>query len=60
MAILPDFRLETYLAKWECAARYHITDYPKKSQSLTNPLFKQISALLAVAPACPLVPATVT
>ena len=25
MTMLPDFKLETYLAKWEFSARYHMT-----------------------------------
>ena len=36
MSILPDFRLETYLAKWEFAARYHMTASDAESLSLAD------------------------
>lgn len=43
MAILPDFKLETYFSKWEFSARYHMT--ASDAQSLT------IKELLAMADA---------
>jgi aspartate/methionine/tyrosine aminotransferase len=36
MSILPDFRLETYLAEWEFAARYHLTASDAESLSLAD------------------------
>jgi aspartate/methionine/tyrosine aminotransferase len=36
MSILPDFRLETYLAKWEFAARYHMTASDAEGLSLAD------------------------
>jgi aspartate/methionine/tyrosine aminotransferase len=41
MTMLPDFKLETYLSKWEFAARYHMTASDMESMS--------ISGLLAMA-----------
>src|SRR5262245_46151955 len=34
MTMLPDFRLETYLSKWEFAARYHMTASDMETFSL--------------------------
>ena len=36
MAVLPDFRLEAYLAQWEFAARYHMTASDAESISLAE------------------------
>ena len=36
MPSLPDFRLETYLARWEFAARFHMTASDAESMSLTD------------------------
>src|SRR5260370_35291760 len=36
MAVLPDFRLEAYLAHWEFAARYHMTASDAESISLAE------------------------
>ena len=36
MAVLPDFRLEAYLAQWEFAARYHMTASDAESVSLAE------------------------
>ena len=36
MSILPDFRLETFLAKWEFTARYHLTASDAESLSLAD------------------------
>ena len=36
MAALPDFRLEAYLARWEFAARYHMTASDAESISLAE------------------------
>lgn len=36
MAILPDFRLETYFSKWEFSARYHMTASDAQSLSITE------------------------
>ena len=36
MTMLPDFRLETYLAKWEFAARYHMTASDMESMSMAE------------------------
>jgi len=43
MTMLPDFKLETYLAKWEFAARYHMTASDMESMT--------VSELLALADA---------
>ena len=34
MSPLPDFRLETYLARWEFAARFHMTASDAESMAL--------------------------
>lgn len=36
MSLLPDFRLETYLARWEFAARFHMTASDAESMSLAE------------------------
>jgi aspartate/methionine/tyrosine aminotransferase len=36
MTMLPDFRLETYLGKWEFAARYHMTASDMESMSVAE------------------------
>src|SRR5690242_17537902 len=36
MTMLPDFKLETYLAKWEFAARYHMTASDMESMSIAE------------------------
>jgi aspartate/methionine/tyrosine aminotransferase len=36
MPFLPDFRLETYLARWEFAARFHMTASDAESMSLAE------------------------
>jgi aspartate/methionine/tyrosine aminotransferase len=36
MTMLPDFKLETYLAKWEFAARYHMTASDMESMSVAE------------------------
>ncbi|KAF2391967.1 hypothetical protein [Pseudomonas frederiksbergensis] len=36
MAILPDFRLETYFAKWEFSARYHMTASDAQSMCIKD------------------------
>lgn len=36
MSPLPDFRLETYLARWEFAARFHMTASDAESMSLAD------------------------
>jgi aspartate/methionine/tyrosine aminotransferase len=36
MTMLPDFKLETYLAKWEFAARYHMTASDMESMTVTE------------------------
>src|SRR5260370_7799305 len=36
MAVLPEFRLEDYLAHWEFAARYHMTASDAESISLAE------------------------
>jgi aspartate/methionine/tyrosine aminotransferase len=36
MTMLPDFRLETYLSKWEFAARYHMTASDMESMTVAE------------------------
>ncbi|HEY4162454.1 MAG TPA: aminotransferase class I/II-fold pyridoxal phosphate-dependent enzyme [Dongiaceae bacterium] len=36
MTMLPDFKLETYLSKWEFAARYHMTASDMESMSISE------------------------
>ena len=36
MTMLPDFKLETYLAKWEFSARYHMTASDMESMSVAE------------------------
>jgi aspartate/methionine/tyrosine aminotransferase len=36
MTMLPDFKLETYLARWEFAARYHMTASDMESMTVTE------------------------
>jgi aspartate/methionine/tyrosine aminotransferase len=36
MTMLPDFKLETYLAKWEFAARYHMTASDMESMTVAE------------------------
>src|SRR3954467_4159797 len=36
MTMLPDFKLETYLAKWEFGARYHMTASDMESMSVSE------------------------
>jgi aspartate/methionine/tyrosine aminotransferase len=36
MTMLPDFKLETYLAKWEFSARYHMTASDMESMSIAE------------------------
>ncbi|MBL8711122.1 MAG: hypothetical protein JNL25_18150, partial [Rhodospirillaceae bacterium] len=36
MTMLPDFRLETYLGKWEFACRYHMTASDMQTLSLKD------------------------
>jgi hypothetical protein len=41
MTMLPDFKLETYLAKWEFGSRYHMTASDMESMTVSE--LRQVS-----------------